>query len=194
MTSATFGTVPRTVACVAGVVLSLGTAAAIAQGATNQPAVHLTCTTQGTHTFTPAITDSSQLVTSQTSGKLDDCTSPDGTQSAIKSGSVTGDASGTASCTGAKGEGTMQVTWYSKPGQTGDVVGTSTIFSTGALKVTVPPDPKGIPGTGTVSDDSSVMPGASSSVLAVPTSIPLCSTLTPLPSLSGTGTVTFAAA
>ncbi|MEV5237949.1 hypothetical protein AB0K89_02260 [Streptomyces cinnamoneus] len=77
-------------------------------------------------TFRPAVTGQMRQVSAAGTALLDHCSSPDGSQTGIKSGRLVVRGTALASCFAAdrlNGSGT--ITWYSAPGQHGRDLGTS---------------------------------------------------------------------
>ncbi|MEU3910301.1 hypothetical protein [Streptomyces sp. NPDC029721] len=92
----------------------------------------LECSGALSATFTPGIKDTTATVSTAVTGTFDNCTSPSGLYSNIKSAKVTGSASGTASCNGTTaGTATATATFYSGPHRTGTVIGTAIVSTTG---------------------------------------------------------------
>ncbi|UFQ19892.1 MULTISPECIES: hypothetical protein [Streptomyces] len=78
-------------------------------------------------TFSPAVTSTPRKISARGSANLNNCTSPNGRQSGIRSGRITLKGSAHASCSRARSlKGTATATWYSGPHRTGRVLGHST--------------------------------------------------------------------
>ncbi|MER7849954.1 hypothetical protein ABTZ03_39145 [Kitasatospora sp. NPDC096077] len=154
---------------------------------------HLKCSGKGTLKLAPGLTDTQQTISGTIVGTLSACESDDGSQSGIKSGKIMGSGSGNASCNGlATYSGTVTITWYGGPDQTGTVLGTSTISTNGAQ--TGETDAK----DNTASDDAigqvtqGLLGGNNVEGWALPTSdVTTCSTSTPLTSIAGQGEMVF---
>ncbi|MFI1801205.1 hypothetical protein ACH427_28195 [Streptomyces sp. NPDC020379] len=113
------------------VLLVTGTTAALAQpsaGAGGTLKCSLRTAPGGRITFSPAVSSTPRRISAHGTVDLDDCTSPDGRQSRIKSGRLVLSGSGLATCSGATGvQGTGTVTWYSGGNRTGRVIGRTTV-------------------------------------------------------------------
>ena len=97
---------------------------------------HLVCAGSVTVELSPAVTLVPVRVSGSGVGTLDDCYSPDHTQTALKSATVRFSGSGTASCAHpSTGTGTAEITWYARSGRRGPVVGTTTLVSQGPQTV-----------------------------------------------------------
>ncbi|MEU6482197.1 hypothetical protein ABZ858_36045 [Streptomyces sp. NPDC047017] len=84
-------------------------------------------------TFSPAVSAGPRTVTARGTVELNGCTSPDGRWKNIRSGRLTVRGSGRATCSRVAGvRGSATVTWYSRAGRTGRVVGRSAVSPTAA--------------------------------------------------------------
>lgn len=89
---------------------------------------HLQTAPGGRITFSPAVSNVPRRISAHGTVDLDNCTSPNGRQSQIKSGRLVLGGSGLATCSGATGvQGSGTVTWYSGPNRTGRTLGRTTL-------------------------------------------------------------------
>ncbi|MFE9370058.1 hypothetical protein ACFYM2_09825 [Streptomyces sp. NPDC006711] len=82
--------------------------------------------------FSPSVTSTPRSISARGSAQLNNCSSPNGRQSRIRSGQLTLRGTGRASCTRATGiSGIGTITWYSGLHRGGRVVGRSTLKPAG---------------------------------------------------------------
>ncbi|MFF8841848.1 hypothetical protein ACF08N_03820 [Streptomyces sp. NPDC015127] len=145
-------------------------------------AVHLTCSASLETKVSPAVGEADRPYTAEGVGALDDCTSPDGSNSRLRSAAIVLKEEGVASCfEGMAGTGRLTVTWFSGPGRTGTTLGTSVmeLRSDGTLPA--------------VTADSQVLAGAALGVQGTMEFVPssTCTASTPVTGTKASGTVSF---
>lgn len=130
------------------------------------PAARLVCGGTVNAHFEPEVTNTVREVHARLTGTLDKCYSPDGSTSGLKSARFTASGSTSASCQQPPelAAGDVRITWYSQPGQRGNVVGRTALRPTGtsgALAGEV---------TGNATADSTVLAGSRATVSGSPSS------------------------
>lgn len=106
------------------------TAVSGASGMRSQSTLSCTLTTGPGEriSFSPAVSSTPRSVSARGSAQLNNCSSPNGRQSRIRSGQLTLSGTGRASCARASGiRGSGTITWYSGPHRSGRIVGRSAL-------------------------------------------------------------------
>jgi hypothetical protein len=122
--------------------------------------------------FQPGISSAPRDVTGSGSGTLDNCYSPDGSKSELKSARFEFTGSGRPSCQqlSSVASGEVRLVWYGQPGQAGQELGRTTIHADGNAGVI-----GGNEASGVATPDSSVLAGAKGTVtLTVPANVQRC--------------------
>jgi hypothetical protein len=186
--------IPRAFAAAAVGAITVGLVA-VAPAANAASTDHLSCSGQGTLSFSPGVGSTPGAIQGRGTGTLENCTSPDGSASDIKSGYVTGTGSGTVGCYGpVSGTWDVTVTWYSGPNRTGNVVGTTVAHGQG-LSVQIPDSGSsqlGLTTNGAVGADSDRFAGGSvqATGFLIPNITVPCSDFSRVYSANVSGTVT----
>lgn len=158
--------VGATVLALFGPAAVAGTTAAAPENSSRgaAPAARLVCGGTVHASFDPKVTNTVRKIHARLTGTLDKCYSPDGSTSGLKSARFTASGSSSASCQQPPEliTGDVRITWYSQPGQQGNVVGRTVLRpagGSGAVAGEV---------TGNATADSTVLAGSRATVSGSP--------------------------